>query len=307
MPSRLSDQHNVVLKDYHGTVLSGFYQYGVVSWKTFFRWLSLLFDKPGSWIITTGDRLVSQQYSPTDAIVMPGKYTVLSSDWSPIRITLVPAHARPPQPTSSRVRRGELNLNHARERDRKSMSSTAELSWCRLQAAHNLSNPRPMELKLGRMERRSSDSDIGVTAGIGRRPKHASLQNMWLLREDLQDAWANYEFGVDPDDCYRITAFIAGHDNIVGRMLETESISSPGTCPLDDLLRDHFLQGLLKHVKGHGELHWDFGAGALDLSDSEVWGTEEGKERLELELENRLFDHRQSQGELDDPARSSLV
>lgn len=99
-----------------------------------------------------------------------------------------------------------------------------------------------------------------------------------------------------PKDEYRITAFVAGHDGIVGRILHLDHISDPTKRPPDQLLRDHFLQGLLKHVKGLGERRWDyaqtFGIGAFDLSDRVVWGTEEGKERLELELENRLFEHR---------------
>lgn len=37
-------------------------------------------------------------------------------------------------------------------------------------------------------------------------PKHASLQNMLLLREDLHGAWADYEFGIDPDVCTVIVA-----------------------------------------------------------------------------------------------------
>ncbi|OJT09288.1 hypothetical protein TRAPUB_14285 [Trametes pubescens] len=127
------------------------------------------------------------------------------------------------------------------------------------------------------------------------RHKSASLQNMLLLREDLHNAWADYEFGVDPDNGYRITPFVAGHGDLAGLVLQVDDIADPATRPLDAPLRDHFLQGLLKHVKGCGERHWDFRSGALDLSDGTVWGTDEGKERLELELDNRLFDHRLAQ------------
>ncbi|KAH9852582.1 hypothetical protein C2E23DRAFT_885712 [Lenzites betulinus] len=118
---------------------------------------------------------------------------------------------------------------------------------------------------------------------------------MLLLREDLHDAWADYEFGIDPDDDYRITAFVPGHDGIVGEFLDMGDISDPVTRPFDQALRDHFAQGLLKHVKGRGERHWNFSSGAMDLSDAKVWGTPEAKERLELELENRLFEHRMRQ------------
>ncbi|KAL7284158.1 hypothetical protein ACG7TL_001439 [Trametes sanguinea] len=118
---------------------------------------------------------------------------------------------------------------------------------------------------------------------------------MLLLRDDLHRAWGEYEFGVDPDDGYRITAFVSGHRTIAGRTLELDHISAPSARPLDQLLRDHLLQGLLKHVKGRGERHWDF-TGAFDLSDSGLWGTEEAKERLEVELEHRLLGHQLKQG-----------
>ncbi|KAI9063588.1 hypothetical protein FKP32DRAFT_1718671 [Trametes sanguinea] len=122
---------------------------------------------------------------------------------------------------------------------------------------------------------------------------------MLLLREDLHRAWGEYEFGVDPDDGYRITAFVSGHSAIAGRSLQLDNISAPSTRPLDHLLRDHLLQGLLKHVKGRGERHWDF-SGAFDLSDTGLWGTEEAKERLEVELEHRLLDHQLRQDGHDD-------
>ena len=153
--------------------------------------------------------------------------------------------------------------------------------------------------------------------GPSAHPQSSPLPNMLLLREDLHSAWGEYEFGVDPDvrthdalmsihlrdshihplwqDGYRITAFVSGHDTIAGRVLRLDHIVDPTTRPLDQLLRDHFLQGLLKHVKGSGERHWDFRSGALDLSDGALWGTGEGKERLEVELEHRLFDHRSKQ------------
>ncbi len=89
---------------------------------------------------------------------------------------------------------------------------------------------------------------------------------------------------------------MAGHGDLAGLVLQVDDIADPATRPLDAPLRDHFLQGLLKHVKGCGERHWDFLSGALDLSDGTMWGTDEGKERLELELDNRLFDHRLAQG-----------
>ncbi|CDO70607.1 hypothetical protein BN946_scf184748.g4 [Trametes cinnabarina] len=107
-------------------------------------------------------------------------------------------------------------------------------------------------------------------------------------------------------DGYRITAFVAGHSAIAGRILPLNNIAGHSTRTLDQLLRDHLLQGLLKHVKGQGERHWDF-SGAFDLSDMRLWGTDEAKERLELELEHRLLDLQLVQGSDNDGPPSALL
>jgi hypothetical protein len=56
---------------------------------------------------------------------------------------------------------------------------------------------------------------------------------------------------------------------------------------------------ILKHMKGVWEPTWDnedaFGDGSFDLSRQEIWGSAEGKERLELEFLDRLFEHQVAQ------------
>ena len=49
-------------------------------------------------------------------------------------------------------------------------------------------------------------------------------------------------------------------------------------------------------MKGVGEPTRDYGdalgdSGGFDLSRQDIWGDAEGKERLEVELSNRLFGH----------------
>lgn len=68
------------------------------------------------------------------------------------------------------------------------------------------------------------------------------------------------------------------------------------------MFTDHFMQGILKHMKGAGEVGWTyedyddaFGDGSFNLSNLKTWGTEEGKKQFELALADRLFDHRISQ------------
>jgi hypothetical protein len=151
---------------------------------------------------------------------------------------------------------------------------------------------------------------------MGGSTKIDSVQNVITLRSDLHDAWDNYEFGVDPNvrsnigytlllrtqlfaqNNYRITAFTNGNADINGLNLQLGHIHDSTLRPLDELFTDHFMQGLLKHMKGTGEEAWTyedyddaFGDGC-NLSNDRIWGTREGKERLELELADRLFDHR---------------
>ena len=146
------------------------------------------------------------------------------------------------------------------------------------------------------------------------------MQNVITIRSDLRDAWDNYEFGVDPNVCsilgytllleahspqnnYRITAFANGNADINGLSLQLDHIQDPTLRPLDVLFIDHFMQGLFKHMKGAGESAWTyedyddaFGDGS-NLSNPRIWGTREGRERFELALADRLFDHRISQQE----------
>jgi hypothetical protein len=58
------------------------------------------------------------------------------------------------------------------------------------------------------------------------------------------------------------------------------------------------MQGLFKHMKGTGEVEWTyeecddtFGEGSFDMSNPKIWGTKGGKERFELALSDRLFEH----------------
>ena len=78
-----------------------------------------------------------------------------------------------------------------------------------------------------------------------------------------------------------------------GLTLQIDHIVDLRLRPLDELFRDHFLQGILKHMKGATRDYENIANdGAFDLSRNEIWSNIEGKERLELELADRLFDHR---------------
>ena len=91
---------------------------------------------------------------------------------------------------------------------------------------------------------------------------------------------------------YVVTPFVAGYDDIAGKVLKLDHIQDPDLRPLDDLLRDHFLQGVLKNMKGAGEPTWDhedaLGGGRMDLSRQDIWGGTTGRQHLEFELTHRL-------------------
>ncbi|KAF8274407.1 hypothetical protein EI94DRAFT_1653123 [Lactarius quietus] len=139
-------------------------------------------------------------------------------------------------------------------------------------------------------------------ADVGGSIKIDSVQNVITLRSDLHDAWDNYEFGVDPANNYRITAFANGNADVNGLYLHLDHIQDPTLRPLDELFTDHFMQGLFKHMKGADQVGWTyedyddaFGDGSFNLSNLKIWGTEEGGKHFELALADRLFDHRVSQ------------
>jgi len=123
---------------------------------------------------------------------------------------------------------------------------------------------------------------------IWSRPERAYHSRIHVAPQDSLSAQNNY----------RITAFTNGNEDINGLILQLDHIQDPTLRPLDELFTDHFMQGLFKHMKGAGEQAWTyedyddaFGDG-FNLSNQRIWGTREGKERFELALADRLFDHR---------------
>lgn len=147
---------------------------------------------------------------------------------------------------------------------------------------------------------------------VGGPKKIDSIQNVVLLRSDLRDAWDSYRFAVNPDVCdfpfswhldtspdneypqrgYVVIPFVRGYEDIAGKVLKLDHIEDPNHRPLDELFRDHFLQCVLRNMKGVAEPLWDkedaFGDGSMDLS-RDIWASKSGKEHLEFEMANRMF------------------
>lgn len=303
LDSLLLETRNVTLQDFDGNLLAGFWQYGSISWITFSLWLNSLIQTEQRWAIfdldeTSPNRHGAQQQLGSE-IVPAGDYILLQQDGGPCPVALTEERARPRQPTHSNTpARQDHYRNRTRERDRKCLVTGRRFAtWAKLKAAHIF--PRAHVDEWLRKQYHHLITDPAPASVVGGHSKIDSVQNVFMLRSDVHDSWDNYEFGVNPDDNYRITAFINGLDDVHGLVLHLDHIADLTIRPLDELFRDHFLQGVLKYIKGAGEPTWDhedvFGDGGFDLSRQEVWGSTEGKERLELEIFDRLFEHKVSQ------------
>ncbi|KAL6299828.1 hypothetical protein BKA93DRAFT_804629 [Sparassis latifolia] len=296
LPSR-----NVEVYTSENSVIAGFWQYGRVTWVTFFAWLTNVLCVPVDWAIFEYDvetRRVGEEKRSGDTIVQPGHYVLLTIDGGPTRVFVTSERARPRIPTHSETPARDNHYRlRSRARDGKCLITGLETNtYSRLKAAHIF--PRA-HLTEGYA---SMITDTLDEAYLGGSSKIDSVQNIITLRSDLHDSWDNYELGVDPDNDYRITAFVNGNADIDGLHLDLSHIQDPGLHPIDELFRDHFMQGLFQHVKGEADLTWDYddfgdalGEGNFDLSKTEMWGTRQGKEYFELALEDRLLDHRVSQ------------
>jgi len=225
-----------------------------------------------------------------------------ASAGEPIRIGLVPSVPRPRNPTLSNTPAGGSQY-HARGRERDKQCLVTGLrthTYSRLKVAHIF--PRAHDTEWIRKGYPSKITDMADEADVGGSIKIDSVQNVITLRSDLHDAWDNYEFGVDPANNYRITAFANGNADVNGLYLHLDHIQDPTLRPLDELFTDHFMQGLFKHMKGADQVGWTyedyddaFGDGSFNLSNLKIWGTEEGEKHFGLALADRLFDHRVSQ------------
>ncbi|KAM6498894.1 hypothetical protein JOM56_006842 [Amanita muscaria] len=314
-------RRNVEVFNSNGAVIAGFWQYGTLQWDEFYRYITAFTVTATAWTIFQYDLAQQQHGAPCPSgaqIVQPGHYILLSNTGGPIRVGLEPtppALAIPPipipLPASANVQTFfHRELAHffrflqephyrirGRIRDGKCLITGMQTqTYSRLKVAHIF--PRAHDVEWIRKGYPSKITDTADEACIGGGTKIDSVQNMITMRSDLHDAWNNYEFGVDPNNNYRTTAFTNGNADINGLSLQLDHIQDPTLRPLDELFTDHFMQGLFKHMKGAGEPAWTyedyddaFGDG-FNLSNPRIWGTREGKERFELALVDRLFDHR---------------
>ena len=97
---------------------------------------------------------------------------------------------------------------------------------------------------------------------------------------------------------YVVIPFVGGYEDIAGKILKLDHIANRNLRPLDEFLRDHFRQCVLKNMKSAGEPTWDYAialdGGRMDLS-SDLWDGKEGQAHFEFEMVHRLHSFRVEQ------------
>lgn len=138
----LLPRRNVILHDFDGNVIAGFWQYGSVSWSTFSLWLKSFIQTEQQWAVfdfyETSPNRHGGQRSLDSEIVPTGDYILLREDGSPLPVTLTEERARIRQPTHSDTpARREHYCNRTRERDGKCLVTGQRFAtWSPLRAAH---------------------------------------------------------------------------------------------------------------------------------------------------------------------------
>ncbi|KAF8555254.1 hypothetical protein OG21DRAFT_1507936 [Imleria badia] len=74
--------------------------------------------------------------------------------------------------------------------------------------------------------------DPATLPELGWPTKIDSIQNVILLRSDLDDAWDNYKFSVHPDRGHVVIPFIPSYDHIAGKVLKLDHIADHNLRPL---------------------------------------------------------------------------
>ncbi|KAJ2930023.1 hypothetical protein H1R20_g7079, partial [Candolleomyces eurysporus] len=269
--------------------------YGTLQWDEFYRYLIAFLCIGQPWTIFHYDLSQEQHGAPCLSgaqVVQPGHYILLSITGQPLRVGFYSAVPRGRFPVHSNA---YPRTNHYRERARARdgkclITGSGTQTWSRLHAAHIFSRAHDIEwVEKGYP---SKITDTADEALIGGPTKIDSVQNVLTMRCDLHNAWDNFEFAVDPNNNYRITAFTNGNEDINGLYLQLGHIRDPTMRPLDELFTDHFMQCLFKHMKGAGELGTcdDHEDDSGDESDLKIGGAKVEEEGVELALAEEVFD-----------------
>jgi len=290
---------SVIVCDFDGNMLSSVWQYGQMDWEVLYNCLNTVIVGDDDWAIFHYDEDAPEKKgaicpSNRNQYPTPGTYTLLTPDGAPISVSLVPLVARPRHPTVSNTQtRASAYRRRERERDPCCLISGSRVpgsNFSRFKAAHIF--PCAHEADWIVKGYPSHITDPAPSNEVGGLSKIDSIQNLMLLRSDVHDAWDSYDLAVNPDQGYVIIPFVDGFEDVAGKVLKLDHIEDPNRRPLDELFHDHFLQCVMKNMKGAVEPTWDyeatFGEGAMDLSNQTVWGSKSGQAHFEFEVAHRL-------------------
>ncbi|KAF8723794.1 hypothetical protein AX14_009187 [Amanita brunnescens Koide BX004] len=288
---------DVIVRDFDGNILSSFWQYGLIDWELFYGCLRMVISAEDDWAVFKYDENALGRrgalFPPNHECPDPGTYIVLRPEGSPILVGLTPVSARIRHPTVSNTRSAILAYQ---ERTRNcdhccliSREYVVRHDYSRFKATQIFSPVHEVDWVNKGYPNLITDS--APLLDLGGSTKIDSIQNAIFLRGDLHNAWDSYMFAVHPDRGHVVIPFVPGLETIAGKVLKLDHITDPNLRPLDKLFRDHFLQCVLKNMKGVGEPVWDFeealGDGMIDLRRSDIWGGELGQGHLDFEMAHR--------------------
>jgi len=234
-----------VIEDTSERPLAGFWQYGEVTHKTLYLWLSKVFcvwrngENIKDWRLHAYSRSEPKGivYSPdSNDAVEPGIYIMLSRDTSYVVTSRKQFFPHPFNPLSNAPPRDSIYVRRARERDRTCrISGTASFNSASLRATHIFPRSQDLLWERKHLGQHITDRYPGVEQF-----KPDSVQNVILLRTDIHQEFKSHHFGIDVDNNYKVVAFIRGLERIAQKRLDLDHVDDVTIRPQDDILKDHF-------------------------------------------------------------------
>ncbi|KAG9037473.1 hypothetical protein FRB95_005412 [Tulasnella sp. JGI-2019a] len=283
-------------------VIAGCNQHGDISIATFYNWLQIIMVTNDSWHLFYTDEHGLQATQPdplnpkSTELLNPGHYIVLSIRLQPIPVTLTSERYRPR--TVSRDITGTNRTNAFRERVRardQRCCVTGQLVCGMALLTALQPYLRTHGLKWSALELSRCITDDANESDQGPDSIN-SIQNGLLMRADVHAFFDDYQFGIDPDDNYKITEFAFRGGELNGRQLFTAPHVGVKYRPSPELLREQFRQCILANVRGTGRAAEDFfdEEEVHDLSNTAVWtyragGDPDQPSWIELEVRSRLL------------------
>ncbi|KAF8337655.1 hypothetical protein F5887DRAFT_1137796 [Amanita rubescens] len=279
----------VIVRDFDGNTLFKFWQYGLIDWELLYECLRKIILSDRDWEVFEYDEYEPTRRGahclPSREIPLPGTYILLQPDGSPIHIDLTPNSTRVRHPVPLREDSDISTFQqHVRDRDTCCLICGLEVEerlFVRFRETHIF--PPAHESEWIDKGFPNLITDTAPLSELGGASKIDSVQNGILLRSDLHNAWSDYLIAVLPDRGHVVVPVVGGYDDVAGKTLKLDHITDPNLRPLDELFRDHFLQCVLRRMKGEGEPSWDYEEAFdddVDLS-KDIWSGKQGKE-LEL-------------------------